>query len=289
MERTAQDVLKVIGATPFPWPGSVIHAFYSGSAMHGATGSRPSDTDIAGVYIQPPEFILGIPQTVPGEHGRPERFDPDVQTWKTSGDHARSGAGDVDLALYSLRKWANMAATGNTTALEFLFVGGSHPGMRMAYVWADHISPNRGMFLSKHAGHHFIAFAKAMLLRLSGGNTGRHGQRPELEQEFGYDTKGAMHMLRVLGEGMELMAEGRITLPCPEREFLKGVRNGRHTREEVSEIAEARFAVLEDLTAKSALPDEVDRAEISRVITKAQLEFWGYVELEPGGDKGASK
>jgi predicted nucleotidyltransferase len=272
VERTAQDIYEVIKATPFPWSESVIHAFYSGSAMHGATGNKPSDTDIAGVYIQPPDMILGIPQMRENEEGELRRFDPDTQVWKTQGDHGRSGEGDIDLSLYSLRKWAGMAASGNTTALEFMFVRGTNP----SYIWLEYIVGNYPAFLSKHAGHHFIAFAKAMLLRLNGGNTGRHGQRPELEQEFGYDTKGAMHMLRVLGEGMELMTEGRITLPCPEAPYLKDVRNGKYTREEVNKTAEERFALLEDLTRKSALPDELDRAKISRIITKAQLVFWGY-------------
>jgi predicted nucleotidyltransferase len=253
------------------WPDEVIHAFYAGSAMHGATGNKPTDIDIAGVYIQPPEWILGIPQMRVNEDGERRLFDPDVHVWKAVGHNTKVEAGEIDLNLYSLRKWANMAASGNTTALEFLFVdcGRSLP------VWRE-IVAQRTHFLSKKAGHHFIAFAKAMLLRLNGGNTGKHGQRPELEAEFGYDTKGAMHMLRVLGEGLELMDRGEITLPCPEAPFLKDVRNGKFDREEINKIADARFEILEEWTAKAWLPDELDRAKISEIITKAQIEFWGW-------------
>jgi predicted nucleotidyltransferase len=272
MARTQEDIQELIRRTPFMWPDNVIHAFQSGSAMHGATGNKPSDLDIAGVYIQPPEMILGIPQMRIDENGEKRQFDPDVQTWKTAGDHARSGEGDIDLSLYSLRKWANMAATGNTTALEFLFVRGADP----TYIWLEHIVGNYTDFISKKAGHHFIAFAKAMLLRLNGGATGKHGQRPELEAEFGYDVKGAMHMLRVLGEGIELMKTGRITLPRPEVPFLKDVRNGRYKREEINTMADDLFALLEKCVQESALPDELDRAKISRIITEAQLVFWGF-------------
>ena len=35
---------------------------------------------------------------------------------------ARSGAGDLDLVIYSLRKWARLAAQGNPTVLLLLFV-----------------------------------------------------------------------------------------------------------------------------------------------------------------------
>ena len=120
-----------------------------------------------------------------------------------------------------------------------------------------------------------------MKLRLNGGNTGRHGQRPELEAQFGYDVKGAMHMLRVLGEGIELMKTGRITLPRPEVPFLKDVRNGKYTREEVNTMADELFALLEKSTRESALPDEIDRAKISRIIAATQLDFWGLGHGRP--------
>ena len=276
MARIKEDIQELIRRTPFMWPDAVIHAFQSGSAMHGATGNKPADLDIAGVYIQPPEVILGIPQMRENEDGEKRVFDADVQTWKTAGDHARSGDGDIDLSLYSLRKWANMAATGNTTALEFLFVQNALGTGEPTYVWEQYIIGNYKDFISKKAGHHFIAFAKAMLLRINGGATGKHGQRPELEAEFGYDVKGAMHMLRVLGEGIELMRTGRITLPRPEVPFLKDVRNGKYSREEINTMADELFALLEKSTQESALPEELDRVKISKIITEAQLVFWGF-------------
>ena len=104
---------------------------------------------------------------------------------------------------------------------------------------------------------------------------GSTGSVPELEEEFGYDTKGAMHMLRVLGEGIELMGRARSLCPVLTFVYLKDVRNGKFTREEINEVANARFEILEELTQKSFLPDELDRAKISEIITKAQVEFWG--------------
>jgi uncharacterized protein len=280
MARTSQEIFKLIRSTPFMWPESIIHVFMGGSAMHGATGNKPADLDILGVYIQPVELVLGISQKRETEDGGSKWFDPDTQIWKPNGDNARTAAGEADLNLYSLRKWAGMAATGNTTALEFLFVPNMVELPKYANtvddsIWAKHIVRNTEHFISKRAGFHFIAFAKAMKLRLSGGNTGKHGQRPELEAEFGYDVKGAMHMLRVLGEGIELMNTGYLTLPRPEAPFLKDVRNGKHTWEEVNEIAEERFRILEEVTGKSFLQAELDRPKISEIITAAQLEFWG--------------
>ena len=277
MATTKTDLKELIRSTPFMWPDAIIHVFQGGSAMHGATGNKPADLDILGVYIQPVELILGIPQFRLNEEGERRAFDPDVQIWKPNGDNAKTEAGEADLNLYSLRKWANMAATGNTTALEFMFVQNEVGLSEPSYVWEKYIIANREHFLSKRAGFHFKEFAKAMKLRLSGGNTGKHGQRPELEAEFGYDTKGAMHMLRVLGEGIEMMRTGYITLPRPEAPFLKDVRNGKHTWDDVNAIAEMRFSLLDEQREKSFLPDELDRPKISNIITRAQLEHWGLL------------
>jgi len=270
IELQFADIIK---KTPFMWPDSIIHLFVGGSGAHGAVGNKPTDLDLNGVYIQPVEFVLGIPQMREDEEGNKKRFDPDTQVWSSSGDHAKNTAGDVDLNLYSLRKWANMAATGNTTALEFLFVENKAP---KPDIWNKHIYLNKDVFLSARAGFHFLEFAKNMLKRLKGEGMGKHGQRPELEQEFGYDVKAAMHVIRVLCEGIELMKHGRITLPRPEVVTLKGIRSGDFKLEEIERMYADLAAELQQAQANSKLPAEIDRAGISRIITEAQKEFWSW-------------
>ena len=49
------------------------------------------------------------------------------------------------------------------------------------------------------------------------GQAGAHTNRPELVAVHGYDTKYAMHALRLGLQGIELLTTGRITLPVPSR------------------------------------------------------------------------
>ena len=215
--------------------------------------------------------MLGIPQMRVDENGEKRVFDPDVQVWSTSEDDRKNTADDIDLNLYSLRKWTNMAATGNTNAIEFLFV----PNLVQPTVWDRHIVPNTGHFISKRAGFHFIEFSKSMFKRLKGGEgTGKHGQRPDLIEEFGYDTKAAMHLIRVLEEGIELMDTGVITLPRPNAKDLKNVRGGDYTFPDIEYIYNHRMEALTHAMEQSPLPAELDRARISKIITDAQVEFW---------------
>jgi predicted nucleotidyltransferase len=268
------DLEEQIRKTDFAWYDNTIHLFIGGSGLHSAKGDKPTDLDIMGVYIQPVEHVLGIPQYFIEADGRKKWFNPDVQVWSTAEDSRKNTADDVDINLYSLRKWAGMAATGNTTALEFLFA--ENQAQKNWQFWNNYIVLDRKHFISRRAGFHFMEFSKEMLRRLQGKGTGKHGQRDNLIEEFGYDPKAALHLLRVLSEGIELMNTGTITLPRPDAEFLKLVRRGKFTFPEIEVFAANGFNELQAAQEKSTLPPDVDREKISKIITVAQMDFWGH-------------
>ena len=134
------------------------------------------------------------------------------------------------MTLYSLRKWAGMAAKGNATALHFLF---AEPKEVDPKAWKK-IQAKREVFLSRNSAKQFLGFADDQFKRLTGEKgSGKKGQRPEYIGKFGYDTKAAMHGLRLLYECLELMAHRRITLPRPEKDLLIEVRSGEWPLERV--------------------------------------------------------
>lgn len=51
-------------------------------------------------------------------------------------------------------------------------------------------------------------------------------QRPELVERFGYDTKFAMHAVRLGLQGVEYVETGKITLPSPDAQLLQAIRSG---------------------------------------------------------------
>ena len=78
----------------------------------------------------------------------------------------------------------------------------------------------------------------------------------------GYDTKHAMHALRLGLQGAELLTTGRITLPVPEpdRARLRAVRAGEVPLAEALDAIRAAEARLEGLRDSPAVPDQPDRA-----------------------------
>lgn len=62
--------------------------------------------------------------------------------------------------------------------------------------------------------------------------------RQEIWDKHGYDTKFAMHLLRLLFEGEELLQTGAIRFPLKQAGFLKEVRAGKFTLDEVMTFSE---------------------------------------------------
>jgi len=66
----------------------------------------------------------------------------------------------------------------------------------------------------------------------------RNEARSELEEQFGYDTKHAMHLVRLLRMGVEALRDGELIVRRPDAQELLSIRAGAWTYEEVVKYAE---------------------------------------------------
>lgn len=96
----------------------------------------------------------------------------------------------------------------------------------------------------------------------------RNEKRQELEKKFGYDTKAAMHLFRLLFLGAELLMTGKLTFPCVNRDELISVRDGRYSYEEMMERATNLSDLFDELEKRSVLPKVPDRAGLVEVYQK---------------------
>jgi uncharacterized protein len=95
-----------------------------------------------------------------------------------------------------------------------------------------------------------------------------------LEERHGYDTKYAMHVIRLYGEAKELMEKGRITLPRPDKDELVEIRKGKYSLSEIRELGAQLESEALAAQERSPLPDRVDREAINKVLADTQLQFW---------------
>ncbi len=76
-------------------PNTILRATV-GSKLHGLNLEATDDTDEMGVCVEPPEYVVGL-----------RKFEQWV--YRTQPEGHPSGPKDLDLTIYSLRKWVRLA------------------------------------------------------------------------------------------------------------------------------------------------------------------------------------
>ena len=79
-----------------------------GSQVHGVVRAGTDDRDEMAITIEPPEYAIGL-----------HRFEH--WSYRTQPDGVPSGPGDLDLIVYSLRRYCQLALKGSPTVLLPLF------------------------------------------------------------------------------------------------------------------------------------------------------------------------
>jgi uncharacterized protein len=249
-----------------------------GSGVHGTAVTGQDDRDEMGLCLEPPPFVTGLAQVRNGTRGsgpsvRFEQYERHTAWDRPGGLANRSGAGDLDVIIYSARKWARLALAGNPTVLLVLFVPDEEVVFRDEA--GAELVGNAHRFVSRLAGGRFLGYLKAQRAAMT-GQRGAHTNRPELVAVHGYDTKYGMHALRLGLQGIELLSTGRITLPVPEpdRGYLRSVRRGQRPLAEVLDAIAAVEARLTALRDSPAIPDEPDRGWVDDWLHRSYLGFW---------------
>lgn len=163
-----------------------------GSTVHGLSNPGTDDRDEMGVCVEPAEYIAGLR---PFEHW----------VFRTQSEGAPSGPGDLDLTIYGLKKYCRMALKGSPTVLLLLFIDGDDVLERRQL--GRELQALAPAFVSRRAGRAFLGYVDAQRRGLLGE---RHATRTrELSAGHGYDTKYAMHALRIAHQGCELLRPRR--------------------------------------------------------------------------------
>jgi len=84
--------------------------------------------------------------------------------------------------------------------------------------------------------------------------TNRNPARYEMEQRFGYDGKHAMHLVRLLRMGFEIISTGQVIVKRPDAEELLEIRNGSWPFEQLLEYAATMEQKIADAEETSPLP-----------------------------------
>jgi uncharacterized protein len=239
-----------------------------GSTVHGLNvNDGIEDRDEMGVCIEPLAEAMALWAPF-------EQFIYRSAAEREGRQDARSSAGDLDLTIYSLRKWMRLALRGNPTILLLLFT--PEDQLVQCDSFGRELRSLAPRIISRRVQAPYLGYLQAQKQRLTGERGQKRIHRPELEEMYGFDTKYAMHMLRLGFQGVELLTTGRLSLPMrePERSYLLDVRRGKVSEQECLTRAGELEQELSDLETTSPLPDSPDEEQIEAWMLDAYGRSW---------------
>ncbi len=238
----------------------------AGSTLHGLHVPGTDDRDEVGICIEDLRAVVGFSEF--------EQYIYRTASEREGKHDAPSQAGDLDLTIFSLRKFLRLAMQGNPQILQCLFVPASACLVRTAL--GAQLQELASLIVSRKAGYRYLGYLEAQRQRLLGERGQKKVNRPELEARHGYDTKYAMHILRLGFQGVELLSTGRLTLPMAEanRAFTYAVRLGEVPIQEALTRAGELERQIKDLLDDAPIAAEPARDEIEAWMLERYWECW---------------
>jgi len=218
-----------------------------GSHAHG-TATADSDDDFRGIVIAPKSFYLGLDHFEQYEQNEP------------------------DIVYYDIQKYVQLALKANPSILELLFL--EEYELRTPY--ADKLIAIRDTFLSRRCAQTYIGYAVSQLqkLRVKLNPASRTEKRMLLVQKYGYDSKFAMHLVRLLNTCKEILSTGTLTVKRPEASYLLEIRNGKYTLDELEAVATKLIEEVREAEAATTIRKEPDYHLVNRVLVEIIEEFY---------------
>lgn len=244
----------------------------TGSELYGTkVGDGLSDRDEIGICIEDKEYVYGLQKfdqyvyrdaaVRAGETGQPKYT-------------AKSQPGDLDLTIYSLKRFLGLVVNGNPTLALIMYTPVSAQLLRSRY--GDELLSLAPKLACVSTGKRFLHYMYDQKERLLGRRGQKDINRPELVALHGYDTKYAGHVVRLGFQGREYLKTGHITLPMPEteRQFVLDVRNGKFTLKDLEYVISDLDGQLEKLLTTSLLRKRPDVQAIDRFLVDVYQRYW---------------
>lgn len=253
--------------TPPEWMlENMSYMTYFGSIIYG-TNIDMSDVDVYG-FVVPPKTIVFPERFSEVIYG----FDKDFETFDQWQEHHlfdNVRKREYDYSIFNIVKFVRLISENNPNVLESIFTKENH--VIFADDVAKHLRKNRCNFLHKGSLNKFRNYSVSQMNKIKKQENSTNPTRAELIKKYSYDTKFAMHCVRLLLQA-EQIATDRNLLLDKNSTLLKEIRQGAWTFEYLEEYMNSKLIQLEEYFSKSSLPSYED-TKISKKILMECLEI----------------
>lgn len=222
----------------------------TGSHCHG-TALPTSDVDTRGVCIPNEHYFLGIKNF--------EQFEDK----------------ENDTVIYGWAKFIHLAIKGNMSIMNIMFVHKKDIFFKDEF--GDRLLAFRENFLSRNIVRAAYGFCKSQIHKMARCH-GDCGNRKELVDKHGFDTKFAYHAVMITNMSIDLLKSGVYVplRPPSEQKLLLKIRNGEINYEKVTEIIQQNLLTIKTLEIISDLKDTPNLELISDFSVNFLKDYFKY-------------
>ncbi len=211
----------------------IVYRCVVGSRAFGLDDDR-SDTDLRGIFLPSADLswsLAGVPEQI-------ERSESQECYWE-------------------LGKFLRLALKANPNILECLYT----PLIETAEPVAHELLAIRGAFLSKLVYQTYNGYVMSQFKKLKDDERIRGG----------YRWKHAMHLIRLLLSGIEVLRQGTVLVDVGEhRDRLLAIKRGELTFEEIDAWRLALHRTFEEAFHRTALPERPDVDTVNAFLLRAR-------------------
>ena len=188
-----------------------------------------------------------------------------------------------DIQCYGIVKYLTLVLDMNPNMVDSIWT----PRRAVLYSTEvfERLRSRRSEMLHKGCYHRFKGYAYSQLKKVR--NKRPVGDRAELVEKFGYDTKYAMHLVRLLGECEQILNEHTLDL-TRDRKRLRHIREGGWTLDQLEEWFEEMEIGLEKAYNNSTLPYTYDEDAMKQLLLECLEIHYGSIEGAVGSGESDS-
>ena len=235
-------------------PDNLIFLGYRGSVAHNmyipnTDPNSVDDVDIMGVYLAPPAYYIGLSE---GKRTIERMREVDGLLW--------------DCVFYEFRHFIKLLLKGNPNVLSMLWLEKQHI-LQSSHTW-DQLIKHRKAFVGRHVKHSFAGYAASQLARMESYNKKGYMEekRKALVDKYGYDTKNAAHLLRLLQMCYEFLKTGKLEVFRTDAKTFLEVKTGKWTINKVKFSAEDLFDLVNERYESSKLPEKPNQEMTEHIL-----------------------
>jgi predicted nucleotidyltransferase len=241
-----------------------------GSQAYGVSVDE-SDLDIYGFCIPPKEMIFPhLAGIIPGFGDQGTKF----ENWQEHHVKDPNKTVEYDFSIHSIVKYFDLCMAGNPNMTDSLWTP-QNCVIHSTQV-SEIVRSNRQLFLSKQMFSKYKGYSYAQRAKIATNVNSSNAKRADDIEKYGYSTKFAYHLIRLMNEIEQILVEHELDLQ-KNNEQLKSIRRGEWTLERIDEYFQSKEKILEETYSKSTLRQVPDEAAIKEVLMQCLEHHYGDI------------